>query len=449
MDANLLSWLRCQFCGGHLRRLLDHPDGSIENEILTCQCGRYPVVAGIPILKKDQINKAGLTADEIIGFIESGQHREALLNILAPATPTLAPGWLRRLPPVTGMRSLKHVAHLRGLREWRERATNGMIDPGDAVKACDVIGFQCRYQTSGIDNFHYFAYRFGQPRYLVALSFVSIIEIPQNGLLDLGCGYGQVTWSLVQRAKGRPVFGVDIRFPLLYVAKKWIAPLAEFVCCAADASLPFPDAAFSVIFSSDAFHYFVNKAICARETKRVMTSDGFTAWVWVRSALARSKNVGYPLAPQGYEALVDDLPHRLVADRDVLSRYLQKQGPPLARSTDMGRLVKEPVLSIIASRCPELFQDYDGFTSWPHAEGSLALNPLFVREPTESGGVLLHRSFPSPWYEEDHAECHQYLPETLVINRDILADLLQGKRTAGLEDLIARQVVVGMPERFR
>jgi hypothetical protein len=39
-----------------------------------------------------------------------------------------------------------------------------------------------------------------------------------------------------------------------------------------------------------------------------------------------------------------DMPHRLVADSDILARYVQKQGCPLACSAERGRLSQESLL---------------------------------------------------------------------------------------------------------
>jgi hypothetical protein len=78
------------------------------------------------------------------------------------------------------------------------------------------------------------------------------------------------------------------------------------------------------------------------------------------------------------------------------------------------------------------------------------VNPLYeVERRDEFGNVRLRRTFPSALYEEENAECKEYLPEIVEIQSEILADLAQGKRTAGVEKLIEQYVVLGMPERYR
>ena len=78
------------------------------------------------------------------------------------------------------------------------------------------------------------------------------------------------------------------------------------------------------------------------------------------------------------------------------------------------------------------------------------LNPLYVEQARDhSGTVCLRRTFPSAFYEEDHAEYKQYLPETVEVPLEVLGDLAQGKRTPIIDKLIEQCVVLGMPERYR
>jgi SAM-dependent methyltransferase len=250
------------------------------------------------------------------------------------------------------------------------------------------------------------------------------------------------------------VIGVDRDFFSLYLAKGWIAPKAEYVCSAADISLPFPDDAFSTVFCSNAFQLFDHKLSCMRELKRLTQDTGHIVLVAVRNALVKKHLYGNAthraLPPAGYEALVSDMPHRLIRNTDVLSRYLHKQGPALARSTEISGLLEEQWLSVVASHRTELFQDYGGFKDWPHAEGHLAVNPLYREEGRDAlGKVHLRHVFPSAWLEQENRECGQYQPETVSLEAQVLIDVAQGQRTAEVEKLLAQCVVVGLPERFR
>jgi SAM-dependent methyltransferase/uncharacterized protein YbaR (Trm112 family) len=453
MDLPLLHVLRCPFCGGSLNAAkINQP----AFDILTCDCGEYPVVAGIPIIKRGVIGTCRETADDVNRLIQVGQYRQALLSMIVPpppAGPSLAPAWIQALPSLRGIRRLKHLAHQRVTPRWREQAAALLTDSGNEVTACDLLDLYCRrsaFQTNY--DYDYFALRFAQPRYLVALSFSTLIRNPSRPVLDLACGFGHITRALLHRTERQPVIGLDHNFVGLYVAKKFIAPEAEFICSAADGPLPFPDGFFKAVFCSDAFHYFVNKATCISELKRLTQDDGLILLTWVHNALVRCPNDGLPLTPETYEGLVADMPHRLVADSEVLLRYRQKQGPPLARSAEIGRLSREALLSIVASPRQEVFRDYAAFEDWPHAEGNLGLNPLYTTKAYRRNGVEqieLRRRFPSAFYMEDHVQSKEYLPETVTVRSQVLADLAHGQRTPEVNRLIRQFLVLGLPERYQ
>lgn len=438
MSLSLLRSLCCPFCGGNLNssgtdQIIDEP----EYGVLACHCGRYPIVAGIPILKKGIIGTTGQLDWEVTSLIEAGRHREALIAVLLPPPPASA-----ALAPDS----------VQALRTWQEQAEAFFTGPGNQMTVCDLFDFYFRH--SGVkagDEYNYFLFRFSQPRHLTALSFASLIQQPKKPILDLACGFGHVTRHLLPRAEDQTVIGLDRNFLMVYVAKNWLAPAAKYVCAEADIGLPFSDGTFSAAVCSDAFHWFAGKANSIRELIRVTRGDGSIILATLRNALVESHLYPGTLPPEGYEALVADMPHRLVANSDILSRYLEKQGPSLARPAEIGHLAGDPWLSVVASHRQELFRDYGPFEDWPHAEGCLRLNPLYREERRdELGNLHLRRVFPSAWYEYENAEYRykQYLPETVSVEETVLVDLAQGKRTSEVERLIEQCVVVGMPERY-
>jgi ubiquinone/menaquinone biosynthesis C-methylase UbiE/uncharacterized protein YbaR (Trm112 family) len=448
MPVSFLKLLRCPFCAGTLSASGPEPVSTEpEYGVLSCYCGRYPIVAGIPVLKKGNIGSAGQSSEEVIALIESGRRSEALFSLLTPPGLPPSPSWIRSLPSVTGVTRVKSLASQRAARQWQEQASSLLA--GDKTTACNFLDLYFSRNKNKLVR-DYFAFRFGNGRHLVGLSFAaSLASQPDKALLDFACGCGHLTSGLVQQAEGRPVVGIDDSFFGLYVAKRWTAPQAEYVCCAADGSLPFPDGVFSAAFCSDAFHYFSDKATSARELKRLTRDNGIIVLFWVRNGLLEHPYAGLPLPPAGYQALVADMPHRLVADSEVLARYLRKQGPPLAHSAEIESLAGEPVLSIVASHRQEALVDYGTFEDWPHARGRLDLNPLYVKEPRNGdGSVSLRRRFPSPLYEQLNEECKSYLPVSVDVNEAIWTDLANGKQTQEIEALIEQCVLLAIPELY-
>jgi hypothetical protein len=140
----------------------------------------------------------------------------------------------------------------------------------------------------------------------------------------------------------------------------------------------------------------------------------------VRNGNVPYRHTRFPLTPKEYAELAGRS-HRIVADAEVLSRYLQRKGPALSRQPGLDELSSTSPLSIIIA---DTFEDYGRFSRWLHGEeGSLSLNPLFRLE-----GNTLRRVFPTPWYEEDNDACKGYLPESVTVSPDVLEDVW--RRTA-------------------
>ena len=125
-----------------------------------------------------------------------------------------------------------------GLRSWKKHGVAYLTQLGDQITGRELFDFYfCRSTGDARDPYGYFAFRFGQPRHLVALSLACLIRRPGKPVLDLACGFGHITRHLVNRAEGQPVIGLDRNFFMLYVAKNWLAPEAEYVCAQADSGL--------------------------------------------------------------------------------------------------------------------------------------------------------------------------------------------------------------------
>jgi SAM-dependent methyltransferase len=439
--------LVCPFCGGGLAPDDARPPGAPKGwGILTCHCARYPVVAGIPIIKQREPG-----ADRAAALIEAGRTDEALISLLTPWIVGEAPrGAWARLLPGAGVVLWQALARRRLRRRCRARALALVRAPAGTVTCLDMLDFFFRYPGSPrADAYNYFAYRFAQPRHLVALSMASIIGDAPGPILDLACGFGHITRSLRAPGGSAAVVGVDRNFFALYVAKHWVAPEASYVCCEADTALPFPDGAFSAVFCSDSLHTFTNKLGSVRELGRLIGTHGVMMLVTLANSRSSRRAYGRPLPPEAYERLVADLPHSIVTDEEILRRYLRRQGPALARSSSPEALAEAPLLSLVASHRREVFRDYGRFPDWPHAHGPLALNLLYEEAGSDGPGrVKLVRTFPPGAYEEEHPECREYLPEVASISEALLENLEAGRGTPELEKLIAQFVVLGMPERY-
>ena len=440
MDLSLLEGvLRCPYCGGTFRGAGTDPiSNKMEYGILTCYCSRFPVVAGIPILKRDN------TTEEVIDLVEDGRQLDAIFTLIQPGSMSMPPIWKLSAYFPYGNR-LRGLAHQKRLQEWRTRFAALLLrmDREDHVTVCELL--DCYFDNKELYN--YYAFRFGQARHLVALSVASVIRQPTAMILDFGCGQGHITRSLVCQASGQQVIGIDSKFWELYVAKRWVAPEGKYICCSADNAFPFANKVFSAAFCSDAFMYIKNKRSCVQELSRII-NEGVIILTGVRNKFIKNSHEGIPLPPEGYHALFHDLPHRIVADEDILERYLRKEGPKFSLQPETAFLNQKPLLTIMASIQKDVFRDYGTFEKTPHANGQLAINPLYVVVAGSKGKIILHRKFPSRFYEEDHPEYKQFMPATIELDATILNDLASGKKTTAIEKLIDQFIVLGMPENF-
>jgi SAM-dependent methyltransferase len=336
----------------------------------------------------------------------------------------------------------------RALDAWRARLASRVTGDGHGT-ALEMLDLYYRQgPAASAEGYNYFGFRFTQPRHLVALALLSVIENPVKPLLELGCGFGHLTRSLVQQAAGQAVIGIDQSFFALFVAKKWIAREASFVCYGMDGGLPFPDAAFSATVCVDGIHYIEAKTIAVREMTRTLIDDGMIILACSRNAAVPYPYAGFPLAVEGYGQLVTGMPQVLLADGDILEHYLKGFSPPLDRCTNAQQLAAAPLVSIVASRQKDALRDRGRFETPPHSHGRCGVNPLYSVERRADGGAVLRRTFPSSFYAEDNAEAASYLPAEASISRDGLSALDEGRRTPEIERLIEQYVVLGLPERY-
>jgi SAM-dependent methyltransferase len=311
----------------------------------------------------------------------------------------------------------------------------------------DVIDIFYR-QFSGVETFNYFAFRFGQPRHLAALSMASLLLQTEGPVLDLACGLGHLTHFLTASDPARLVVGLDRDFFRLYVASQFLAPQASFVCAAADQPLPFVTGALGGVLCSDAFHYFPYRAASVREMFRMLDRDGLLTLCRFGNSEVEPRE-GYELTIDGYRGLLAGLPHTLLGENDLLDAYLKGQGPDLEKEAPEHVLRSEKWVSAVACRNPERFQPRIHFQHWPHGVGHLEVNPLYLAKGTAVNGDLeLRFAFPSEWYEFENARYREYAAGCCHFTEETLKNLSMGVRPASADRYVDQFVLLGMPERY-
>jgi hypothetical protein len=99
----------------------------------------------------------------------------------------------------------------------------------------------------------------------------------------------------------------------------------------------------------------------------------------------------------------------------------------------------------VASRHPGVFARHP--LEQPAVTGELRINPLYAQQP-EGEHLRLTLAFPNEEYAEEYGACLRYLPETLTLDRAVVASLAAGSVSDAMIDLLRRKVIVDLPKRY-
>lgn len=487
MRTTTIDFLRCPFCAGSIQL----KPGSKEDELgvsfgitLCLECRyEFPIVGGVLIIAEPgQLigveaeapafrSGRGVAARSLCRLIAARRYTEAFSRLLNPATPNadllmrprspagragpVEDSDMTRPDPHRAPRvSLDLQARLnrlsggRLLLRARRRIGEFLLENREELTALEAMDLYMA-QYSGAETAVHFAFGFGQPRHLAALSVASLIKERGGPILDLACGPGHLThYFCAGEQNGRPVVGVDRNFFRLWLARNFMAPEASFVCQWVDRPLPFGTGSFDSAFCSDAFHLVLNKAGCVREARRVTAPDGLIGIVRFGNAALEPRE-GHELTVGGYAHLFGDISNVLLGEDELVASYLGREGPDLRRTEVPRELVAQKWLSAVLTDTETVFRNHGPVDGWSHAEGRLVLNPIYRLESADAeGNTALRFEFPSEWYEFENAGYLEYAPESVTVSREVLADVRSGSRTDAVRDLIDRFVVVGVPDRY-
>jgi SAM-dependent methyltransferase len=351
--------LACPDCAGPLKN---------EGALLRCGCAAWPVVGGIPLL----------TA-------WARDRNFAVEEVLA-----------RHLPPPEGL-----------VRRILRRLFPGTGAIEAAIRNRDATFLDLAAALGRTRDLDYFRYRFSDLSFITTAALLTPFE--RGPVLDLGCGAGHMVDALFRRIPKSVVVGLDLHYSLLYLAKRFVAPAAMFVCADASARLPFRDGAFEASLCADTFKYLADRGGAARELQRVTRGPIVLSHFYDPSFVG--EGVPAPLDPQDCLGMFAPRNPRLHAERHVLEAFLSRRELDLSGPAPG----KDDVVSLTA-----------GIESrtWPRADyfvSGTSLNPIY--EAQEDGGTIrLKRRFLSERYSETYRKYDAYFPETLTVSREQIAE---------------------------
>ena len=120
------------------------------------------------------------------------------------------------------------------------------------------------------------------------MTFEKVADLPAERVLDVACGTGQLLEMLAERSGLPELVGIDKVPAMLNVARQRIGQRATLLECEA-AQLPFDNANFQLVTSTNALHHFTDVDATLQEIRRVMSPNGnlvITDWCrnyfWMR-----------------------------------------------------------------------------------------------------------------------------------------------------------------------
>ncbi|RLA37514.1 MAG: hypothetical protein DRR15_01795 [Gammaproteobacteria bacterium] len=122
----------------------------------------------------------------------------------------------------------------------------------------------------------------------LSMTLEVVSDLPATRVLDIACGTGLLLKSLAERVDHPELVGIDRVPAMLDAAKENIGKQATLLEGEAE-NLPFDDAGFDLITSTNALHYFPDAIAALQEMRRVISPSGnlvITDWCrnyfWMR-----------------------------------------------------------------------------------------------------------------------------------------------------------------------
>jgi SAM-dependent methyltransferase len=251
---------------------------------------RWPVVDGIPYLRTESEGLVAVALDHL----DAGCPDDALVALL-----TDQDAWWTG--PATDLCELKRLVRERDILSLREAMALLRMGP-----VAD-----------------YFAYRWSDPTYLAGLALIEAHWAAPASAFELACGIGHYLREL--GARGVACTGADVVFAKCWLAKHWVAPLADYVVFDAAAAWPVMDARFDLVMCHDAFYFLPEQERVAARLRGVTAEGGVLAVSHVHNAGYRGGAKGPARSSAEWAGL---FPDAVVHDEAALLRALMGLGVP-------------------------------------------------------------------------------------------------------------------------
>ncbi|HLG43368.1 MAG TPA: hypothetical protein VI643_08395 [Planctomycetota bacterium] len=390
-----LSLLLCPRCGGKLEMFLYSFDPHYG--LLRCGCGELPIVHSIPIFREFA------TKAEVLSFIRERRTKEALILTLGafarhknfqrkgPHDPRTKPG-LARLhdlidnPLMTAQQFLTAI-----------------VPPEEA----DLV-----------------FYRPASPAFMSGLCLSGLVKGADGTIVHFSCGAGHLERALSIRLPPENLVGVGEDFALLYVARRFMADASHFVCASPGGKLPFRNSGAKVaIVEPEAF---VDGS--APEIDRIVDPDGLIMATHLSSPHDFLNRLGgRPGRGFSLESMAKQFVEKRVFDASAKDSVDGPSAAVVTRNREVFR--KVDLEDVLGCRMPRLNPVYD------------------LDDKGESYGARLRQGVPEG-VESKVLRDAGALPEEIQIQKQVLKEVQDGEVSPQALDLLAKMVVVDLPQDY-
>jgi len=438
MRRNFLASLHCPYSGSPLlvSKVAREAGEQIDYGIVSSEAGDFPILEGILRLQVDEYRAP------IVEHVRAKRLSEALTIALDDA-PFHGRGG-------SAINFASRLAFRTGFNSAGEQLNRFKRSLVRVVTDRDATFMEIAEKLSSNGSADWQIARFSMPTFLPVFSLLHIVSA-EDFILDFGCGTGQASFLISRMWPNAKLVGADYSFCALYVAKKYFAPKASYVCLDGNYLLPFESGGFSTVFSSDTLHCIDSKLGLVQEFRRVGREKAITILPHLHNRLASP--YAKSLTPGGYRWLFQGLETRIIPEQEVIRNYFFDDVLDLGRDwCDEELADSEQGLSIVVSSDLSVFKRREGL--WDHRIRSFrhpCINPAY-RLAGQPGNWELTRRM-SDRYVKTFTHLDKIcLPDTYrVATRSVdTAGLveLQQSDLAQFKRLAKALLVHDLPERF-
>lgn len=440
LNSDHIQRLRCPYSGSPLaiKRIYVGDNTHIEYGVVSGDLCEFPIVAGILRLLLDEYQPV------IVSMLAMGDMRRALLTSLDGAPFQGRAGAI--------LSHIEKLAYRLKAPVFGRRISNRKLPLRRVYESESLTFVQTARRVSSGTRGSWQVSRFTMPTFLPTYALLHAIKGAQS-ILDFGCGTGQAAFLISRIVNPTRMVCADYSFSSLYLAKKYFAPNAEFICLDGDFPLPFENNSFSSVFSSDAIHFIDSKLGLAGEFRRVLDVGGSIVLPHLHNKNSGIES-GKPLSVRGYSSLFEGMEQRIYPEESITRRYICDDEMNIDQRVTVDEVADAvPGVSLIASDDSAVFRRYSGL--WDrYVEGmeNPVVNPIY-RISNERRVWHLKKHVSDFFSKPMRCNGVTYVPEELRLELPSLDPAalreLKVQDRARFSALARQFVVIDVPKRFQ